>query len=470
MRAISTSSFVSSSTVVNTVFVETVGDFFRFVRGSALTASSNYVVTSSDGLGQWFRMGIPNPTLLAAIFWAVDPAGGNDENKGWGATQADAEAVPLKTLAELNRRWSGNPGFSTRVIVSIMGDIPLTDAVVLANARCNPSGSARVNINGKRKAAILTGVVGGYTAKNTGAGTGETYLMNLTGAASYVGKMIEDEDRRYCFVLDAASANVARISTPMNEIFGPVTNGIPAEPGSMVNGKAFGVYDFYQMPSWPFPSSGIDHPRITNLALGNGITVNFDNPALGTTQPSVMKCQVEGSNGGNGTSGCWSGGFVFWGGCLFRNGGSGGVAFMNHWGNFHCPSFLGIRASFLNGSGCRFQEETMIYNASILMDETSTVGGVVGSTPRLQFGVFGTTGTVISGGRFRLPSDGGSFYGANNSGTLLAVPQGSSYSLPKAGSTCACSGTVLSVGGTSKTFADIPFINPTNGAAVTDGT
>jgi len=470
-RAIATSQY--SADVDHAVYVDTYGDYFRFRHGGTLTPVDGVVFATNDGLGQLERMGVPNRVFHAAQFWAIDPVGGSDENKGWGATQAAAEAVPLKTMAELDRRLASHPGYTTTPLFSIMCDIPLSDARVMANVRTAPTSSAFPMFAGKIGAPLATGTMAGYTAKNVGAGTGQTYLMNLTSAASYVGKMVIDSDSTYAFVLGAASANVAQISTPMYEQHGPVVpSANPAEPGDFVNGKSFGVYDLYRLPAYPFLPD-IQYGAVAQLKIGQAVVSSFSNPNLGGSASYVMKCIVEtGLQAGNGTSGSWTGGFTFWGGDLFYGTAStSAITFLHHSGNFHCPAFMRCRVNFMNGSGARFQEEAMLYGAEarVFLDETSSLSGVPNTTPRLQVGVFSTTNPAFSGGRVRLPSDGGTVYGASNTSNIFSVPQGSSYSVPKAGCTAATSGNVLSVGGTAKAFSDVPFINTTNNATITDG-
>jgi hypothetical protein len=165
MRALPTTSF--TTTVANTVYVGTVGDFFRYVPGSALTPVSNYVVASSDGLGQWLRMGIPNQTFQAATFWAVDPANGNDENTGWGATQAAADLVPLKTIAEWRRRVTGAV-FNSRVQIHALSDSTNLDDSRFYGFSVGASGTAEVVLYGT-PIVLFTGTITTYVGMSAAA-------------------------------------------------------------------------------------------------------------------------------------------------------------------------------------------------------------------------------------------------------------------------------------------------------------
>lgn len=471
-RAIATSQY--SRDLDHAVYVDTYGDYFRFRPGGTLTPVDGVVVNTSDGLGQLERMGVPNRVFHRAAYWTIDPVSGSDENKGWGATQADADLAPIKTLAELDRRLAGHPGFTGKVWFKIKGDIPASDSRVMRNI----SGAAESPVGkpiffGDLGTPLTTGTMTSYTAAVPGSNTG--YTMALTSAASYIGKIVIDQDGSFAYVLAAASANVAIISPPMVEQHGSILTPVSAEPGDFTNGKTFSVYSLYKLPGHPFRSD-VMYSYVIRLNVGDGVVSTFDNPNLGGSVAKYNSCIIScGAAGGNGTSGSWTGGFPLWTGCLFyaASAGSGtGIGFVGHHGIFHADTALNVRMFFMNGSAIRFQERLHLYNSYVNCDETSAVGGVTGSTPRLEIGIFATTATVFSGGTVRLPSDGGVIYGgvgSTNTGTLFAIPQGAAWSAPKAGCTATTSGTVISVGGTSKVFSDIPFVNTTNNASISDG-
>lgn len=471
-RAIATSQY--SADIDHAAYVETYGDYFRFRPGGSLTPTDGVVVNTADGLGQLERMSVPNRVFHKATYWTIDPVSGSDENKGWGATQADADLAPIKTLAELDRRLVGHPGFSGKVWFKIKGDIPASDSRMMQNiASAAGSPLGKPIFFGDLGTPLTTGTMTSYTAAVPGSNTG--YTMALTSAASYIGKIVIDQDGSFAYVLAAASANVAIISPPQVESHGSIINAVSAEPGDFTNGKTFGVYSLYKLPSHPFRSD-VMYGYVIRLNIGDGVVNSFDNPNLGSSATRFNSCIVScGSAGGNGTSGSWTGGFTIWTGCLFYAPVAGvgvGAGFVGHHGNFHANTALNVRLFFMNGTAARFQERLYLYNGYISLDETSSVGGITGSTPRLEIGIFATTATVFSGGSVRLPSDGGLVYGgvgSTNTGTLFSIPQGARWSLPKAGCTATTSGTVLSVGGTSKAFSDIPFVNTTNNASISDG-
>lgn len=454
-----------------TLYVTSVGDTFQWSPGHTVTPSPLYVVYGPTG--QWQRLGIPNPVFLQAAIFSIDPTNGDDENTCWGLTVSAADASPCQTLAEVDRRLSGNPGYRTPVSFRILGDVPTSDARVMKNILQAASGGYPI-FYGPLGTPVTTGTMSGYATKVPASNT--IYQMALTNAASYIGKIVVDVDDTYAFVLGALSTNVAAVSVPMynqHPLSGTLADCNVYEPGNFTNGKAFGVYDLRKLPVHPYTPDVMDG-CVVRLWVGHNIggTI-FDNANLGGSNPYYLSTRIEGSNGGNGTSGSWVGGFADFSGDLFSNNGSGGVSFIGTHSIFHCPAILSARVSFQNSSGVRFQEEAIIYGAgaSVFLDETSALGAVDPSTPRLQLGIFNTTTSAFSGGRVRLPATSSqTIYGSGNSNFLFTVPQGQQWALPKTGTTWTTSAAhPLSVGGTQKDITDVPFVNTTNAAAVTDG-
>jgi hypothetical protein len=444
-------------------YVATYGDYFSWHPGQSLTPVAGVVINGPTG--QWTRMGIPNRTFLAAQFWSIDPVSGNDEAQGWGASTAASDLVPLKTMAELDRRLAGNPGYTGAPFFHILNNVPSADSRVMQNIK-SKSGSTSVFpiIAGALSAPLTTGTVTNYTAAVPAANTG--FLVDLTSAATYIGKCLIDQDNRYAWVLDAASANVAVISQPMAEVFGPVIGCFPPEPRDLVNGKTFGVYTFPTLPFWPFNAECM-YGTVAQLDIAGGVI----SENLGGTQPFILKCILRGgSPAGNGTGGAWTQGAADISGCLFTKSGSN-TAWTSRGGQhvIHSCTVLNGFLYILNGASCSFQETLTLYNSTVKLDETASVQGVRITTPRLQIGIFNTTTPAFTGGSVRFPSDGGTVYGAGNGSTIFEVPQGRGWSIPKAGSTATTSGSQITVGGTAKTWADVPFVNTANNASISDG-
>lgn len=87
-------------------FVDTVKDYFRLEKTSAMTADGITILTALGGTGRWIRLNIPHPFWALQTDWYIDPAQtnaqpGNDENTGLLTT------APLKSIAEWRRRISG---------------------------------------------------------------------------------------------------------------------------------------------------------------------------------------------------------------------------------------------------------------------------------------------------------------------------------------------------------------------------
>lgn len=255
MRALPTTSFVAS-TVVNTVYVETVGDFFRFKAGSTVALQSNVVVASSDGLGQWTRMGIPNQTFQAALFWAVDPSNASsiasDENTGWSnVSLADARLRPLLTFGELNRRLIAYGATTGTVVVQIAVMSSDADIPLLSNLN-GRSGTNRFVLVGD-----MTQFGGDYTttayadavpAANTG------YLLSAVGigGGGNLGKLVTNAAQtKFAFILQAISANQALITQPHS--FDPVTRAGATTGVAFTVGETLRVWSLPSLSQYPFP-------------------------------------------------------------------------------------------------------------------------------------------------------------------------------------------------------------------------
>lgn len=79
-------------------------DDFELLKASTLPLTANLIVATQSGVGRWVRCLQPDAEAwLAETEWRIDFATGNDENAGRNAS-------PLRTWAELMRRWSGASG------------------------------------------------------------------------------------------------------------------------------------------------------------------------------------------------------------------------------------------------------------------------------------------------------------------------------------------------------------------------
>lgn len=456
MRALPTTSFVDAS-AVNTVFVETVGDFFRFVRGSSLTPSSNYVVASSDGLGQWFRMGIPNQKFLAAKFWSISESGGDDENQGWGATQAAADAAPLKTMAELDRRLSGCEsvvaGWTCHQMTNITAGTPLK------NMRSTVVGNAPIWLG--TRTALLTSTNTTYTAENPAANTGATLAITdiptSWTASGYIGKMVVSGDGlRFAWAQKDNGSKTARITTPANP---NASTGNPGSATTFTSGESISVVDLVTLPCFPF-GDGVIGALVADVAMTspsfNVTTVSFGSTtrifrssfaAFRTTaRPGVL---------------------VSFSSVQFK---TGTVLF----GGLYSVGSSGILTSGMTvggGGSLSLSHGSMDVQAGSI--SVTDRGGFVGFGTTSSLSAFDCTSTVLSvldesqSGKSVRINSAGLLYGSGNTSNILSIPSGVTAALPVvANCTMTTSGSALSVAGTSKNFSDMPYVDTTKMAAV----
>ncbi len=278
MRATAASGF--ADTVANTFYVDTVGDFFKFKAGSTATPVANVVVPSSDGLGQFHRMGIPNQTFLSASFWSLDPANStgraSDENAGWGVTQAAADLVPLLTMAELKRRTAG-ARYAGTVVFHQMSAATTGETLDISTVDGN---GYPVWVGTKSQVYPSSGTVAltTYTAANPAGNAGVqislTSLPTSFTASGLVGMFIESADgTRIARVLKDLGTKTARITTPCNP---DIVNASIGTAQVFTNGEQVRFVTFSRLPCAPFPSRGISYAGVTDVSFEPSIYEEYD--------------------------------------------------------------------------------------------------------------------------------------------------------------------------------------------------
>ncbi len=294
MRATATSSL--TATVANTVFVDTVGDYFQFKAGSTSALMSNVVVASSDGLGQYHRMGIPNQGFLAAAFWAVDPANStgraNDENAGWGATQAAADLVPLRSFHELNRRLVGAADV-TRTIHVLSGS-DSTNFCVLTNLASNPGAVNYTTLIGDLipvDASATGRVIASRVVAVPSTNTERTITITGLGLVpQYVGMLVMTANGgKTAVVTRQPSSGVLAVSQPRS------CNPLTGDFGSVVDFAAadvVGFYDATSLPDYPFPPNFPKYPIVARVRIDLGTSGVFQSGHIGGSQVSFLQCII----------------------------------------------------------------------------------------------------------------------------------------------------------------------------------
>ncbi len=466
MRATAASGF--ADTVANTFYVDTVGDFFKFKAGSTATPVANVVVPSSDGLGQFHRMGIPNQTFLSASFWSLDPANStgraSDENAGWGVTQAAADLVPLLTMAELKRRTAG-ARYAGTVVFHQMSAATTGETLDISTVDGN---GYPVWVGTKSQVYPTSGTVAltTYTAANPSGNAGvQISLSSLPTsftASGLVGMFIESADgTRIARVLKDLGTKTARITTPCNP---DIVNASTGTAQVFSANEQVRFITFSRLPCAPFPSRGISYAGITDASFDPSIFEEYDfgtvNMYIGrSVAPGSVSFKAAGTVGGNNL------------GCVgFGNATSSSDAYLT--GGIWASGFCGaIKCNVTPQAGA-----VLLANHAPLDLQASrvsvTTGGMftgfgaesVVSTFDATLAVFSTGGPQAGAGNpFRFnPTT--AVYGSGNTNYIFAVLPGQVALVPTTANclaTTALAHPLLFGTGIVKDYADLPYMDLT---------
>ncbi len=436
--------------------------YFILVYGENLTADGLTVVNSStfgtDG-AQWLRQDTTNPQALQARFWAIDETSGNDENTGWGVNQAAADLVPVKTMAELNRRLYGQIiGNAVTVVFHQLTDISIAPQV-LSNVRVIGSGYALWL--GSKKTLLFSSAVTTYTAPNPSGNTAAS--LNIAGipvswtASGILRKLIESNDgARVAFAVADLTGKTARITTPCNS--SAVTKTVASAASVFTAAETVNIYDVTVLPCWPFRPDTINvGVQYTDFTL---MDANGDPNDTGSSTPIIARCinrtQWKGSlqtiNG------------VRWSGCLYDFNANGVVM-----GGKLFPGFIGV-AGIAAGGGTRQLILDFAYfgvnaggvlfeNAGLSINQDSIV--ICSTSP---IGFFDYANDLIAMAvRGALRMNAVSFlYGSGNAGAILTMTKEAKDALvPPLTNMPIVTSTVTQVvvAGISYSLVDIPIVD-----------
>jgi len=272
------------------------GDFYYLsLANGAAVSLPNVVNTSLGTTARWIKSNITSNsaspsalTYLSQPNWFIDPINGNDANAGFPSS------APIKTLAELQRRWGINGTLNPTggiCTVMIVNSLPSTDPLTrIPNV-----------LGGKILAFQGTPVqqsTGNITTATAPAGNA-SWILN----AAFSGGIAANLERRLRITSGGNAGNIvwikkdlgasnARVTEPANSFVPPVSNagGFPTL-GVIANGDAYAIETL---------------PNIT-LACE---TANVDTNSL-----IVFTDLTVASRGGFGCSGA-----VFFYDCLFNTG------------------------------------------------------------------------------------------------------------------------------------------------------
>jgi len=421
MAGIDASGFLTSD--AHACEVLTVGDFYRYVPGSTMTADGITVVNNTGGGGgQWARMGVANEAFMQARFWAVDPVGGSDEAVGWGANQTAAEAAPLKTFAELNRRLVMSSGpLMTNLRISVLNDVPLTDNTVLSNLRMTGTFFTFVNVVGKRTQVGPDYVVTAYSTENPAANTG--FLVTATGLdASKVDLIVQNAaGTKTAIVQSCPSTNTLRLTMPTD--FNVETGNADFAPADFTIGETIRFFQVPRLPKVPI-GAGVVSGQVAQVRLGYGSAAQGDVSEIGDVAMYFGAVVFEGGIISGGTSG----GFVS---CGFRP------------GSDSLPVSLTNNISFNIGNGVRgdgllllkrsdFESNHMDIEAGQILVEESCLDSA-GNSPISVFNCTNALGAIycyLDGVLSMESSPDLGLYGSGNTCAIVSTDRGGKTLLP----------------------------------------
>lgn len=203
------------------VFVRSVLDLYAFDTGSALTPDGITVVAGTGG--NWMRRsGLGHPKWRKQSAWTINATTGNDENAGGGG-------APLKTIAELERRWgtvtgqrlNQGGGVASPIVVTIASDLPNEDAIHCPLTTVDTHVQFVGGIASTSRSGTITAVTALNRATNVPWSIEDTGIANWTadvgkrvritsganaGAVAYVAKDIGGNAARVSQFWTSASA------------------------------------------------------------------------------------------------------------------------------------------------------------------------------------------------------------------------------------------------------------------------
>lgn len=208
-------------------FVGTLATYFSLDAQSTATVDGITVIAAQAG-GCWLRnLTYGNPKWLEVANWYIDATNGNDENNGQAQVPSAGYIGPLKTFAELTRRWARgqlNPPLNAtyqtnNCKVYILTDLPTTDRIVVQGITF-ASSSVILWITGELgRTTRYTGTIASVTPLNpatnqdyrfSDAGLNPTAQLNKRCRITTAGARLNT-----CwFIAKDLGANTARISTP----------------------------------------------------------------------------------------------------------------------------------------------------------------------------------------------------------------------------------------------------------------
>jgi len=437
-------------------YVESVGDSFMLVPATGLSEIPNVLVDAPDGR-QWTRQGIPNQIFLAAPFFAIDPVGGNDENACWGASLAAADAVPCKTLAEVNRRLIGSD-ISTTVVFHLLADVPPTDSTVMTNVK-SEHGTGYPIFVGKKTQVGGDYSVSAYATHVPASNTGFLLSAPGIGASGNVGHLISNAaEDKWAFIQSAPTSDQVRLTQPNT------WNAVAFFGGFTANftvGETVRVWTLPVLQQFPW-TANVQYPAIDQVEV-RGVFSTPSDPTqaiFGSSSPLISHTIING---------------VLWQGS--SQGGLYAVLFTGNYSNLASAQSLFINASGVQGASLLLSSGVPLFQYGFDIEGgelilTSSTNALVNDSTA-YFSIFNCLGgsaiSAETGSSFSVYNPNTPIYGTGNTGFIYKASAGSESALSKTASTVVTSAAhSISLAGTSYDFSQIPITNSAGFASIRD--
>jgi hypothetical protein len=443
----------------NIAYVQTFGRFFSWHPGQSLTPVAGSVINGPTG--QWTDMGVPNAKYLAASFWAIDPANGNDENQGWGATQVAADAVPLKTLAELNRRMIGS-NISGTVVFHLLGDVPTSDSIVLSNVK-SFHGFGQPIFVGKKTQIGSDYTVSAYATAVPAANTG--YLLTATGigAAGNLGKLVTNAaENKWAFIQASVTADQVRLTNPNNYDAIAFSGGYSTV---FTVSETVRVWNLPILQQFPF-AHDCSFPYVEAChILGSSSSGLFDNTQFGTIAPFISHSLIDGVVFQGGIQGGFNG-------CLFALNGS----------NLSNGTSMYLYGCGVRGVNLLYTGGTPLWSANLDLENAqislSDSCQAFFNDPSCSLSIFDVPNTIANGAAvfanarssLTVFTSSSRIWGSGNSAFIYKAGRGACGAISASVSTVVTSAAhPISLAGTQYDFVGIPIADTATGSFINNG-
>lgn len=422
------------------VFVRSVRDFFVLDKASALTADDTTIADAIGG-GQWLRMGFDNERWTHQAAWFIDPAAADDEGDG-------SAGDPLRTHAELGRRAMNNGAqIPQSVTVTIVSTLPAdTDPVEIDVELTDPTAVIRY-------VGTPTQIESGTLSAATPLVSG-TNLPDVTGPGLFLGDRIRltsgASTGAIAWILrdDGGGVRTTSAFQTTNKTAQPLT-GTP----TLLDPAANDDFVVEDLPNIYLARVKFSNPNGVELALVfDSLHIGSDDDTRLTTL--LNRCLIVDSVLDNVSIGHPQ---ATMSGCLFDD-----VTLRN---GFAICNACASRVAALSATDCFV----------IMAFETTAVGAPL--VPSSSTAVYAFTGPVSAHDSPALTA-GLTITNAANAFALLWGTGNATYGInaltgslfyPPATKPTVTGGTNdTRVGGVDKAYADIPFLNGTNGAAIVE--